>query len=374
MELEFTEEQEQLRDSVRAFLARECPVSLVREVVEKGSAPERLWSQMVELGWSALIVDEHEGGLGSGPIELAVLLEELGRSIAPGPFVATVTQFVPAVREAGTAEQRREWLGRVARGSLTATAALADDGGLWDETRLATTARRDGDGWLLDGIKDYVLDGSTADEIAVLARTDDGLRLFVVPRSDAEVRPVPALDPSRPIACVHLTGVHVAGERALGDGGLDPRIAGRIFEESVVALALEAVGACQSIFDVALDYAKTRHQFGVPIGSFQAIKHKFADMLVALEKARATAYFASLTIAEEDERRTLAASMAKAAAGDCQRLLGQEGIQIMGGIGYTWEHDMHLYVKRAKTCDALLGTAAAHREVIANHIGLGTTQ
>jgi alkylation response protein AidB-like acyl-CoA dehydrogenase len=137
-----------------------------------------------------------------------------------------------------------------------------------------------------------------------------------------------------------------------------------------VAVALETVGTCQAIFDIALDYAKVRHQFGVPIGSFQAIKHKFADMLVALEKARATAYFAALTIAEDDDRRALAASMAKAAAGDCQRLVAQEGVQVLGGIGYTWEHDMHLYVKRAKTGDALLGTARQHRARVAQLIGL----
>ena len=134
--------------------------------------------------------------------------------------------------------------------------------------------------------------------------------------------------------------------------------------------ALETVGTCQSIFDLALDHAKTREQFGVPIGSFQAIKHKFADMLVALERARATCYFAALTIAEDDDRRALATSMAKAAAGDCQRLVAQEGIQILGGIGYTWEHDMHLYVKRAKAGDALLGTAGRHRLKVADLIGL----
>ena len=140
-------------------------------------------------------------------------------------------------------------------------------------------------------------------------------------------------------------------------------------EEAAVALALETVGTCQTIFDITLEYAKNRRQFGVPIGSFQAIKHKFADMLIALERARATAYFAALTIADDDDRRTLAAAVAKAAAGDCQRLIGKEGIQIHGGIGYTWEHDMHLYVKRAKSNDAFFGGTAWHRSRIASLIG-----
>src|SRR5439155_2861907 len=160
-------------------------------------------------------------------------------------------------------------------------------------------------------------------------------------------------------------GVRVTPDRVLGEPGRAGAALSRAVEQATVALALDAVGACQSIFDIALDHAKQREQFGVPIGSFQAIKHKLADMLVALEKARATAYFAALTIAEDDDRRALAASMAKAAAGDCQRLIAEEGIQLLGGIGYTWEHDMHLYVKRAKTGDALFGTAHHHRAKVA---------
>jgi alkylation response protein AidB-like acyl-CoA dehydrogenase len=158
----------------------------------------------------------------------------------------------------------------------------------------------------------------------------------------------------------------VDGDRVLAR----PDRLSRAVEEATVALALETVGTCQAIFDMTLDYAKNREQFGVPIGSFQAVKHKFADMYVALERARATAYFAAVTIAEDDERRTVATSMAKAAVGDAQRLIAQEGIQTLGGIGYTWEHDMHLLVKRAKSGDALFGTAADHRAKVADHLGI----
>jgi alkylation response protein AidB-like acyl-CoA dehydrogenase len=376
VDLEFTEDQEELRATVRAFLERECPIALVRRVVEDDTPVDDLWAHMVELGWPALTVPEEAGGLGLGLVELAVVVEELGRVVAPGPFLATVTQFVPAVREAGTPEQQARFLGAVAAGEITGTLAVAEESGSWDGADVGLLARADGDEWALAGTKHYVTDGATADEIVVAARTtdsgdDDGIGLFVVPRSAVSSTRITTIDGSRQHATVDLDGVRVGADRVLGgvpgSAGIALR---RALGEATVALALETVGACQSIFDVALDHARTREQFGVPIGSFQAVKHKFADMFVALEKARATCYYAALTIAEDDPARSLATSMAKAAAGDCQRLLAQEGIQVMGGMGYTWEHDMHLYVKRAKSGDALLGTAATHRAKVADLLGI----
>ena len=357
MELEFSEDQQELRSTVRAFLERECPMTLVRSVVEKGAPADELWTQMVELGWPALTIAEEYGGLGLGFVELAVLAEELGRVIAPGPFMATVTQFVPAIRHAGTAEQQQRFLGAVTGGQLTGALAVGGD-------VVATPA--DG-AWLLSGTVRHVIDGDRADEVVVIAQKGDDRRAFVVPGDDVDTELQRTLDQSRRLATVTLDSVRVEEDRSLtgDDGALN-----RALEESTAALALEIVGTCQSIFDVALAYSKERHQFGVPIGSFQAIKHKFADMLVALERARATAYFAAATIAEDDSRRALAVAMAKAAAGDAQRLIAQEGIQTMGGIGYTWEHDMHLYVKRAKASDALFGTSSEHRARVARILGL----
>jgi alkylation response protein AidB-like acyl-CoA dehydrogenase len=374
--LEFTAEQDELRDGVRAVLARECPISLVREIVEKGTTPDALWSQMVELGWPALTIPERAGGLGMGAVELAVVVEELGRVLAPGPFVPTVTQFAPVVAQAGSPEQQQRFLGGVAAGELTGTLALVERSGSVDAGHVATTATRDGDGYVLDGTKETVVEASVADEIAVIARTpgtggDDGVSAFAVPRVDVRLDPVDALDPTRSVARVVLDGVRVGSDRVLGEPG--PATAAavrRAIETAATALAVETVGAAQTIFDITLAYAKQREQFGTPIGSFQAIKHKFADMLVALERARATSYFAALTIAEDDGRRALAASTAKAAAGDCAALLAKEGIQIHGGIGYTWEHDMHLYVRRVKSSSLLLGNAAQHRARVADLIGL----
>jgi alkylation response protein AidB-like acyl-CoA dehydrogenase len=370
VELEFTDEQQALRASVRAFLTRECPIELVRAAVERGEPADALWQHMVELGWPGLTVPADQGGVGLGFVELGVVVEELGRVIAPGPFLATAAQFVPVVRHAGTPEQRARFLGAVASGRSTGTLAASGGTGSAAAADLGVVAHQAGGSWRLEGIEHHVLDGDTAGELAVAARVDDGVGLFVVPATAVRTRVTPTLDASRRYATVELDGVTLGDDRALGVQGDNATALERALHEATTALALETVGTCQSIFDLALGHARVRQQFGVPIGSFQAIKHKFADLLVTLERARATCYFAALTIAEDDDRRALATSMAKAAAGDCQRLVAQEGIQVLGGIGYTWEHDMHLYVKRAKAGDALLGTAGRHRLRVAEFIGL----
>jgi alkylation response protein AidB-like acyl-CoA dehydrogenase len=376
MELEFTADQDDLRDGVRSVLERECPMSLVRAIVEDGAVPDALWKNMVELGWPALTIPEELGGLGLGPVELAVVVEELGRADAPGPFIPTVCQFAPAVREAGDAAARQRFLPDVASGAITGAWALTEAGRRTDPAAVQATATRDGSGWSLAGTKTAVLGGDTADELVVVAREpgtggDDGVVALVVPRDALTVTATRALDPTRGLATVDLTGVRVDDDRRLGPPGPGTAAAlRRALEEATVSLAVEIVGTCQTILDVTLAYAKQREQFGVPIGSFQAIKHKFADMLIALERARATAYFAALCQAEDDPGRTLATSTAKVAAGDCQHRLAKEGIQIHGGIGFTWEHDMHLYVRRVKTDAQLLGTADEHRARIAELLGL----
>ncbi len=377
MELEFTTDQDELRDSIRAVLTKESPVGLARKVVDDGERPTALWATLNGLGWPALTVPEVDGGIGLGMIEAGILAEEIGRVISPGPLLATATQFVPAVREAASPAQRARFLGAVAAGDCAGTIALTERIGSFEPASVTATFVLDGTDVVLSGEKRFVVEGDAVDELIVVARAagssgDDGVRAIVVPEAAVRTRPVHALDGSLRFAHVDLDGVRVGRDRLLGDERTTSSAPAlrRALEEATVATALEIVGIAQTMFDVTLDYAKQREQFGVPIGSFQAIKHKFADMIVLLERARATGYFAALTIAEDDPRRTTATSVAKVAAGDCQRLLSKEGIQIHGGIGYTWEHDMHLYVKRAKSLEPLFGSSSVHRSHIADLLGV----
>ncbi len=363
MHLAFTEEQEELRSAIRSVLAKECPASLPRSIVEGTGDAHGLWAKMVELDWPALTVPEADGGIGYGFVELAVLVEELGRVIAPGPLFATVTQFAPFVRESGTPEQRAALLGPVATGEVTGTVAVAERPSGWDLDGVQATLRPDGDGWVLDGTKHHVL-SPDVDQVAVVARIDSGdLAVAVVPSSTASVEAVDPLDKTRPVSHLTFTGVTVPGDRVLL--GSTAAVT-RALEEATVAMALETLGTCQAIFEVTLQYAKDREQFGVPIGSFQAVKHRLADCYMQLERARALGYFAAACLAEDDPRRAEATAMAKAAAGDCQRFVAAEGIQLLGGIGFTWEQDQHLWVKRAMTGDLLFGRIRDQRARLAD--------
>jgi len=375
LDLEFTDEQDELRRSVQAFLDRECPPAVVRRVVETGEPAADLWAAMVKLDWPALAIDEAYGGIGLSFVEVAVVLEELGAHIAPGPYLATVTQFAPAVREAGTPEQRQRFLGPVAAGEITGALALADHPRRWRPADVTATAEPADGGWALRGRKRAVLASPGVDEVVVAARRPgdggEAVGLFVVPGADLGVTPERSLDMSRPLATIDLDGVTVARDRMLGRPDEDATGAlARAGEEAAVALALEAVGTCQRLLDMVVAYAKERRQFGAPIGSFQAVKHKMADLFVVVERARALAYYAVAALAEDDPGRAVAAAMAKAASDDCQRLVCQESIQTFGGIGFTWEHDVHLFVKRARTTGTLFGASAEHRLMVAEQLGL----
>lgn len=376
MDFEFTDEQLALRENARAVLASTCPPAVPRAVHEGSGDGAALWSTLAELDWPALGIPEEHGGLGLGPLEVGIVVEELGRAAAPSPFLATVTQLVPLLLEAGATDL----LPGVAAGTTTGAVALAEDGA-WTVDAVRTTARRTGGGWVLDGTKSHVLDGASADHLAVIARLGGsvgtaGVGAFVVPRAAVDAAPRAVIDPTLPIATVTLAGVEAGDDAVLLEPG-DPaaaRAIERALHESVTAMALSTTATCRRIFEMTLDYAKEREQFGRPIGSFQALKHRLADLYLAVERASALAYFAALTIAEDDDRRAVASSMAKAAAGECQRLVVRDGLQLHGGIGFTWEHDLHLFLKRAKAGDLLLGTAAAHRARLAQLLGLEPVQ
>jgi alkylation response protein AidB-like acyl-CoA dehydrogenase len=271
------------------------------------------------------------------------------------------------VREAGTTA----FLAGVASGDVTGSLALAE-GGRWELEAVRTTARRDGSSWVLDGVKTHVVDAVSATELAVVARGEPGLGVFVVPAAAVRCETPPAIDPTLPVSTVTLAGVAVEGGRVLvepGDPRAEPALA-RVLEQATTALALSTVATCRAIFETTLQYVKDREQFGRPIGSFQAIKHRLAECYLAVERASALAWFAALTIAEDDDRRATATAMAKAAAGECSQLLTRDGLQLHGGVGFTWEHDLHFLLKRAMAGNLLFGAAATHRARLGHLLGL----
>ncbi|MGI8329481.1 acyl-CoA dehydrogenase family protein [Actinomadura scrupuli] len=324
MLFELDADQRLWQETVRKAVAKECPATLIRQVVDDGVDPAPLWRVYGDLGWTGL-TDPAE------TVELAIVLEELGRATDPTPYLATMTQFVPLAPE-------------TARPGQSGAAVL---GGV--------TARRDGGGWLLDGTGHHVLDGDRADWFAVV--TGEGV--FVVPAGEVTAVRTPVFDPVLHVAEVVFSGVRVTGQDR---SAADPERARHV---ALTGLALTMVGACRRVLDLAIEHVRTRHQFGAPIGSFQAVQHKAADMYVAIERARALAYYAALTIAADDPRRRDAASMAKAAAGECQSLVFRNGYQLFGAMGYTWENDLQFALKRAKAGELLLGGAAEHRALIA---------
>jgi alkylation response protein AidB-like acyl-CoA dehydrogenase len=305
-------------------VAKQCPPALVRSVAEDGVDPTPLWKVYVDLGWTEMS-DE------SSAVELAIVTEELGRATDPTPFLATMTQFAPLAADRFEPHEP----GAAVLGGVT--------------------ARRDAEGWVLDGIARHVLDGDRAERLAVV--TDAAV--FIVSAGEVSVRRSAVFDPVLHVADVSFAGVRVPDTARVR---VDTEHARHV---ALMGMAMTTVGACQRILDLALDHVRNRHQFGVPIGSFQAIQHKAADMHVAIERARALSYFAALTIAADDPRRRLAAAMAKAAAGECQSLVFRHGLQSFGAMGFTWENDLQFALKRAKAGELMLGGAAEHRALIA---------
>jgi alkylation response protein AidB-like acyl-CoA dehydrogenase len=367
VDLEFTSEQEELRASVRSFLDKECTLAEVRRIVESGDPPNALWQSMVALDWPALAIPEDHGGIGLGFVETAVVVEELGRSVAPGPLLTAVSQFAPVVREAGTAEQHQRFLSDIASGASTGALALADHPTRWSLDDITMRAEPTEGGWVLNGTKHGVMVGHGVDELAVVARVGEELGVFVVPAAESGLHAVNSLDASRPVATASFRRVLVPDDRALGRPGSieTTRAASRAIEEATAALALETVGACDALFQMVLAYVKDRKQFGVPVGSFQAMKHKMSNMFLAVERARSLCYYAVAAIAEDTPQRAVAVAMAKAASDDCQHLVCRESLQSLGGIGFTWEHDGHFFMKRATADGALLGGAALHSLTVA---------
>ena len=374
MNFSFTEEQEELRRYTRQWLDENCPRDTVRRLMDTESGYDpRHWAAIAEMGWLGMAIPERWGGAGFGFLELFVLLEEQGRSLFCAPFLSTVVMAATVVEEAGDERQKQEILGAISRGDLVATVAFTEPNGRWDAEGVTASARPGRDGrWTLSGTKSFVLDGHTADLVVVAARTGAGVSLFLVPAGarGLERRRLETMDQTRKQAEIILGGVEVGAGALLGaEGGGWPALE-RMMERAVVALAAEQVGGAQECLEMAVSYAKVRKQFGRPIGSFQAIKHKCADMLAQVESARSAAYYAAWAVSEDNEERPLMAGLAKSYCSEAYFHAAGENIQIHGGIGFTWEHDAHLYFKRAKSSELLFGDPSLHREKIAVQLGL----
>jgi alkylation response protein AidB-like acyl-CoA dehydrogenase len=372
MNFGFSEEQELLRKTARDFLAAQAPAKLVRRFMEgDASHSQPLWREMAQLGWLGLAFPEAYGGADLGVVDLCIVLEELGRSLAPVPFLPTVLAGW-AVREAGDEAQRREWLPRICRGDAIATLALTEESGSDEPGDLALEARREGGGWRLRGRKLFVPDADAADLIVVVARTggagESGLGLFAVPRRSVGVTVTAqnSMDLLRRLHQVELDGVALPDSALLGgDADAWPALE-RTLDRGRVMICAEMVGGAEKCLEDSVAYAKQRVQFGKPIGVNQAIKHKCADMLFEVESSKSITYYAAWAAGQDDlGEAALTASMAKAYVSDAYRHVSAENIQIHGGVGFTWEYDCHLYFKRAKSDETWLGDGTLHRERIA---------
>ena len=369
--LALSEEQEALRSVVRQFLAARSSEAVVRELMatERGHDPD-VWSQMADqLGLQGLIVPEDLGGQGFGQLELVVVLEEMGAALLCAPFFSTVVLAANTLLVAGDRAAQESVLPGIAEGRTIATLAVTEPSGRWDEAGIEAVASEQGGDWRITGTKAFVLDGHVADVVLVAARTPSGVSLFLVEGAATGLTRTlqPTLDATRKQASLEMRDVEAT---LVGTEGKGWPVISKALDLAAVGLAAEQTGGAQRCLDMAVEYAKVRVQFDRPIGSFQAIKHRCADMLLEVESARSAAYYAGVCAAEGSTELPAVASLAKAYCSEAFFHVAGENIQIHGGIGFTWEHPAHLYLKRAKASEVLLGSPTHHRELLAQRIGL----
>ena len=371
MQFAFTEEQDQLRGFVRQFLEEKSSEATVRELMATDHGyDEAVWQQMAEqMGLQSLIIPEQYGGQGFTWVEMVVVLEEMGRALLCAPFFSTAILATSTLLLSGDEAAASEYLPKIASGELVATLAMTEENGRWDESGITAEATPDGDGWKISGAKHYVLDGHIAGLVIVAARTAAGVSLFAVDSGadGTTATPLATMDQTRKQAQIKFVNTPA---KLIGEDGAGWTTLTAVLDRASVALAAEQVGGAQMVLDMAVEYAKVRHQFGRPIGSFQAIKHKCADMLLEVEAAKSAAYYSAWCAAEDNDELPAMASLAKSYCSEAYFHAAAENIQIHGGIGFTWEHPAHLYFKRAKSSELLFGDPTYHRELLASRIGL----
>ncbi|RLB51758.1 MAG: acyl-CoA dehydrogenase [Deltaproteobacteria bacterium] len=379
VEFSFSEDQDELRRAARRFLAVASSEERVRSVMETEQGYDSTtWERLSEeLAWTALTIPEEYGGLGMSYLDLHPLMEEMGRSLLCSPFFSTICLGANALMLGGADLHKERYLPGIAAGETTATLAYAEKNNRMDAEGVEATYSRNGTGYILRGGKSYVVDGHTAALLVIAARTENsngskGVSLFLVPGDTEGLRRtwLPTMDQTRRLASIELSDVVVPHDALLGEEGRGWALCERTLDLARIALAAEQVGAAEMCLDMAVEYAKVRKQFGRPIGSFQAIKHKCADMLMMVESARSAAFYASALAGQGEADLEEAASSAKAFCSDTFFHCAAENIQIHGGIGFTWEHPAHMYFKRAKATETLFGDPSFHRERFARRMGL----
>jgi alkylation response protein AidB-like acyl-CoA dehydrogenase len=372
----FTDEQEQFRSAVRRFLNDKSPTTEVRRLMATAEGYDpAVWRQLSEdLALPGIHVPEQYGGAGFGMVELCIVTEELGRALLCAPYFSSAVLAANAILSAGTEVQKSALLPEIAKGVRLATLAVTEPDGNWDPASIKVVATPDSDSYRLDGVKSFVVDGHVAELLIVAARAPktsglEGLALFTIDANAGAVerRLLESMDPTRKIARIDFRGAHANLLGSL-DNGAEPIL--RTLDRAAIALANEMVGGAQTTLDSAVNYAKLRVQFGRTIGSFQAIKHKLADMLLDLELAKSAAYYAAQAAAADDPEWPALASLAKAAASETYLHTAAECIQIHGGIGFTWDNDTHLWFKRAKSSEVFLGQPSYHRELLMKRWGV----
>ena len=379
MDFELGEEQVMLKTAARDFLEEECPKTLVREMMfedDKGYSPE-LWKKMAEQGWMGLAFPEEYGGAGMSFLDLAVLLEEMGRALVPGAFIPTVVLTGRAILSAGTEEQKKEFLPKIANGDLVLTLALQEESGSLEASGINVEAYQSDDNFVIEGTKLFVPDANVADYFLCAARTkdssnqEDGVTLFLVDAKAAGTHTEVLKTMTGEKQC-EVTFRHVSVPKASILGELDKGwpIIERVMIEAAVAESAWMAGGARWVLETSTEYAKERVQFGQPIGSFQAIQHKLVNMAMEVEGMQPLTYYAAWAVSENEPDFSLAASMAKAWCSDTYKHVAGDGIQTHGGIGFTWDHDLHLYFKRAKAAEIAFGDAEHHREKIAGMLNL----
>ncbi len=365
MEFDLSKPQKLLQRSARELFARGCPAKKVRALMATDTAldPE-LWSAVAEQGWPGIHLSESKGGLGLGVVDLAVVAEEMGRACFPGPFLGTVW----AATLVAEANATSKYLPSLAAGESKGAVALLESDASWDLAEVRLQAKRAGNGYQLTGRKAFVSDAGVADVIVCVARAGEDFALVAVPAGTAglSIRPTPGLDQTRKLYDVVFDGVTVGADGVLAVGDAARRALDRSVQVATVVVCADMLGGMQWILEDAVEYAKTRQQFGKPIGSFQAVQHMCADMLLWTESSRSAIYFAAWALDAEPEGAARAVSTAKVYTSDASREVANRGVQVHGGIGFTWEHDLHLYYKRSKASEILFGDASHHRAQLAD--------